>query len=94
MIIMVKSNLLSRRSIRVMVCRTYLNMEKIKQNRCFHHAIPCVHTLSNIFWVHSFNFYIVHTYIHTYIQPLLIRDDNSKLQVCGVVCKNYIIIKC
>ena len=27
--------------------------------------------------------------IRTYIQPLFIHDINSKLQACGVVCKNY-----
>ena len=32
----------------------------------------------------------IHTYTHTYIQPLFIHDINSKLQACGVVCENYV----
>ena len=27
--------------------------------------------------------------IYTYIQPFFIHDIDSKLQACGVVCKNY-----
>ena len=29
------------------------------------------------------------TYIQSFIQPLFIHDINSKLQACGVMCKNY-----